>query len=184
MRMCVTITVMAVNAMSSQGVETGGGFVQGGLFDSLDATRFSAMFSDGFNMAMFDRRGTERDIDLGARKRSWIEIKSKDPEHICRVSSFDMPFVHHKHGLDYLRDSNRVIALVSDFQGMSDFANVACLRYTDSGEDYYGLRLLESHETLANPRQSTQTVDVEADSNGALVVDELRMKSFFGNKND
>lgn len=37
----------------------------------FDARRFSAMFSDGRNAIMYDRRGVKRDTDIGGCNRRW-----------------------------------------------------------------------------------------------------------------
>lgn len=42
---------------------------------SLDTWRFSAMFPDGRNKKMFDRRGSRHGADIGAWEKRWNALK-------------------------------------------------------------------------------------------------------------
>lgn len=83
--------------------------------DFFDAIHSSAMFCDGRNKVLFDRRCTTRDMEMGARKRRWNVIKLCCLGFKCPVGSFDMPFVRNDQELYCLRNMQQVIARASDF---------------------------------------------------------------------
>lgn len=56
------------------------------------------------------------------------------------------------------------------------FAKAACLRYIDSGEDYYELQSLEALDELLKSRWSpVQSIDFEVNANVGPHVDESSM---------
>lgn len=94
---------------------------------SLDARRFNAMFSDGRNKEMFERRDTRRYTNMGTWERRWNAMKSCCLGYISPIGPFDMPFVRHEHELDYLRNLQQLMARVGDFERMSDI-KLICLQ--------------------------------------------------------
>lgn len=88
---------------------------------SLDARRFSAMFSDGRKKVMFNRRGIRRDTDVGTWERRENTNNSWRPGCISPIGPFGMPLVRRDRKLDYLRNLRKVLARSGNFVRMSDF---------------------------------------------------------------
>lgn len=62
---------------------------------SLEARHFSAIITDRCNKAMFDRRNSKCDMDIGACKKRRNALQIRRPGYISPVGPFNMTFVLH-----------------------------------------------------------------------------------------
>lgn len=89
------------------------------------------MFCNGSNKAIFDRRGSRRDTEIGVPKRCRNGLKHWCPGCISPDYPSDMPFVRHGYEMEYLRSSGQSTSRVADFRRMSVFEFVRFKRPYD-----------------------------------------------------
>lgn len=71
--------------------------------NTLNASRFAAMFSDGQISTMFDLKVIRRETDICAWNQKWASAGEWRADTMDPASCFDMPFIRHGDEVTFVR---------------------------------------------------------------------------------